>query len=111
MTTADGTRTRERRIGHLDIDVFYASVELLRYSDLPGLPVFVVGGRQALGLIAETQDANHARLREDRERSLVTTATYEEKAWCIHTAMGLMRVALLAPDSLLLPADCDQYRQ
>jgi DNA polymerase-4 len=110
MTTADGTRTRERRIGHLDIDAFYASVELLRYPDQRGLPV-VVGGRQALGLIAETQDANHARLREYRERSLVTTATYEEKALGIHSAMGLMRLALLAPDSLLLPADCDQYRQ
>jgi len=91
---------RERRIAHVDMDAFFASVELLSRPELRGLPV-VVGGRRA----GEPQP-----LRNYRGRGVATTCTYEARAFGVHSGMGLMKAAALAPDALLLPADFEAYR-
>ncbi len=93
------------------MDAFFASVELLRRPDLRGLPV-VVGGRtdgtRRAG--SETGPAVDARLRTYAGRGVVTTATYEARALGVHSGMGLMKAAALAPDAILLPANFDAYR-
>ncbi len=95
-----------RSIAHLDMDAFYASVELLRYPQLRGQPV-VVGGRRA-NPAGET--GAFPALRDYVGRGVITTATYEARALGVHSGMGLMKAAQLAPDAVLLPADFDAYR-
>jgi DNA polymerase-4 len=96
-----------RFIAHLDMDAFYASVELLRYPELRGRPL-VIGGRRAAG---KSPGAGFPLLRDYAGRGVITTATYEARAMGVHAGMGLMKAAQLAPDALLLPADFDEYRR
>ena len=99
-----------RLIAHLDMDAFYASVELLRRPELAGSPVVIGGGRRR----ADDPDAAGtppARLRDYVGRGVVTTATYEARALGVHSGMGLMAAARLAPDAWRLPADFDAYRR
>src|ERR1700738_370380 len=99
-----------RRIAHLDMDAFYASVELLRYPELRGLPV-VIGGRSIDQPTIKGDGSRHfARLRDYVGRGVVTTSTYEARALGVFSAMGVMKAAQLAPDAILLPVDFDSYR-
>lgn len=104
------TLTRTRRIAHLDMDAFYASVELLRYPELKGHPV-VIGGRQEYSPILN-EDGSHRfyLLKNYAGRGVATTSTYEARALGVFSAMGLMKAAQLAPDAFLLPANFDAYR-
>jgi DNA polymerase IV len=98
-TIREGGPTRERRIAHLDMDAFYASVELLRRPDLRGQPV-IVGGRRDAG-----QGAHY------RGRGVVTTASYEARAFGVRSGMSLMRALTLCPGAVRLPTDFDEYRR
>ncbi|RPH61163.1 MAG: DNA polymerase IV, partial [Burkholderiales bacterium] len=78
---------------HLDMDAFYASVELLRRPELRGRPV-AIGGHG-----------------EPSRRGVVTTATYEARAYGIRSGMALRRAAELCPECVFLPVDFDEYRR
>lgn len=99
-----------RRIAHLDMDAFFASVELLRYPELRG-QAMVVGGRTIHQPVLRPDGTRHFfRLRDYAGRGVITTSTYEARAWGVHSGMGLMKAAQIAPDAILLPANFDAYR-
>ena len=110
-----------RRIAHLDMDAFYASVELLRYPQLKGLPVVIGGSRRrpddallqqyAEVPLAEIPVAAFPRLQDYAGRGVITTATYAARQFGVGSAMGLMKAARLCPQAILLPVDFDEYRK
>ena len=105
-----------RVIAHLDMDAFYASVELLRYPELRGQPV-VIGGGSRQQPFWENDSATgvprrvFARLRDYTGRGVITTSTYEARTFGVNSAMGLMKAAKKVPDAILLPTDFDEYRK
>lgn len=100
-----------RLIAHLDMDAFYASVELLRYPELRGLPVVIGGGRDHQPRPQPDGTRRFFSLRDYVGRGVVTTSTYEARKLGVFSAMGMMKSAVLAPDAVLLPVDFDEYRK
>lgn len=76
-------------IAHLDLDAFYASVELLRRPELRGLPVIVAGSGP---------------------RAVVTTASYEARRFGIGSAMPAAQALRLCPDAAVITPDFTAYR-
>jgi DNA polymerase IV len=76
---------------HVDLDQFLAAVEVLRRPGLAGLPV-VVGGRG-----------------DPTERGVVSTASYEARAFGVGSGMPLRTAARKCPDAIFLPVDKPVY--
>jgi DNA polymerase-4 len=102
------------------MDAFFASVALLRYPQLKGLPVVIGGGkRQAdLDLLAAHGKrelrfipvANFPLLEGYVGRGVITTASYAARQFGVGSAMGLMKAAKLCPQAILLPVDFDEVK-
>ena len=75
---------------HVDMDAFYASVELVDRPDLHGLPVIVGGGSG---------------------RSVVLSATYEARRYGVHSAMPMGRARRLCPRAVVLEPRHDLYAE
>jgi DNA polymerase-4 len=99
----------------LDMDAFYASVELLRYPQLKGLPVVIGGGRRAADAVLE-QGAllpvdQFPTIKDYVGRGVITTATYAARQFGVGSAMGIMKAAKLCPQAIMLPVDFEEYRK
>jgi DNA polymerase-4 len=79
-----------RAIVHLDLDAFFAAVEVIENPDLADKPL-LIGGRP-------------------EERGVVATASYPARAFGIHSAMPMARALALCPDAIVLPIRHRLYR-
>ncbi|MCW5649706.1 MAG: DNA polymerase IV [Ramlibacter sp.] len=103
------------------MDAFYASVELLRYPQLKGLPVVIGGGRRKVDEMLRDQYADlplseipataFPLLKDYVGRGVITTATYPARQFGVGSAMGMMKAARLCPQALVLPVDFEEVRR
>ncbi len=106
------------------MDAFFASVELLRYPQLKGLPVVIGGGRRRQDdRLLQSPDgsgprdprfiavADFPRLKDYVGRGVITTATYAARQFGVGSAMGMMKAARLCPQAIVLPVDFDEVRR
>ena len=110
-----------RRVAHLDMDAFFASIELLRYPQLKGLPVVIGGGRRKVDdALLEGQPGRALRfipvadfplLKNYVGRGVITTATYAARQFGVGSAMGMMKAAKLCPQAIVLPVDFEEVRK
>lgn len=103
------------------MDAFFASVELLRFPQLKGLPVIIGGAkrradeamRERFGdmPLHEIPAEAFPRLKDYVGRGVITTATYPARQFGVGSAMGMMKAARLCPQAIVLPVDFEEIRK
>jgi DNA polymerase-4 len=86
-----GSQTENREIIHLDMDCFYAAIEIRDQPSLKGKPVGVGGAR-------------------DR-RGVLTTCNYEARKFGVRSAMPTFMALQRCPNLIILPTRFDVYRK
>src|SRR3954453_1274410 len=80
-----------RRIIHIDMDAFYASVESRDNPELRGKPLAVGGSPETRGVVA--------------------AASYEARKFGVYSAMPMSRALRLCPELVIVPPDFKRYRE
>ncbi|MGX7348494.1 DNA polymerase IV [Aerococcus vaginalis] len=88
------TTAENRKILHVDMDAFYASIEQRDNPKLRGKPVII---------------ARHPR--ENSGRGVVSTASYEARKFGVHSAMSAEEAYRLCPQGIFVHGRHDYYRQ
>lgn len=86
-----GLWTASRKILHIDMDAFFAAVEVRDRPELAGKPVIVGGDPQS--------------------RGVVSTASYEARKFGVHSAMPAARAKRLCPQGIFLKPDFSKYKK
>ena len=81
----------QRRIIHIDMDAFYASVEQRDNPALRGKPLAVGGSPESRGVVA--------------------AASYEARKYGVRSALPMARAVRLCPELLIVPPDFAKYRE
>lgn len=81
-----------RTIMHIDMDAFFAAVEILDHPEYTGKPL-IIGGHK------------------NSARGVVSTASYEARKFGVHSAMPISKAAILCPEGIFIPGRMERYQE